>query len=101
MHPRQHVVEDVKAASAREVRSFCSELSATDKRVALAIAESVDGKVSDVRQLAGMSTNEFNPYRDRLIKRGIVDGSTHGYVSFTLPAFDQYVMSQGELPLSG
>lgn len=69
-----------------------SELSATDKKVALAIAESENGKVSDVRRLASMSTNDFNPYRDRLIKKGVVDGATHGYVAFTLPFFDRYVI---------
>ncbi len=41
---------------------------------------------------ADMSTNQFNPYRDRLVKKGLVDGSTHGYVSFTLPLFERYVV---------
>lgn len=69
-----------------------TELSATDRKVALAIAKSETGKVSDVRQLADMSTNQFNPYRDRLVKKGLIDGSTHGYVSFTLPLFERYVV---------
>ena len=69
-----------------------SELSANDKRVALAIAESEDGRVADVRERLAMSSNQFNPYRDRLVKKGIVDGSTHGLVSFTLPLFERYVI---------
>ena len=39
-----------------------------------------------------METNEFNPYRKRLIKKGIVSGEMRGYVYFTLPLFDEYVI---------
>ena len=42
--------------------------------------------------LLDMETNKFNPYRDRLIKRGVVSGDTYGYVSFTLPLFERYVI---------
>ena len=38
-----------------------------------------------------MTTNEFNPYRDRLIKKGIVDGNERGYIKFILPLFEKYV----------
>ena len=69
-----------------------SELSAIDRKVALAIAQSKDGKVSDVRETLGMTTNQFNPYRNRLVKKGVVDGSLHGYVSFTLPLFERYAI---------
>lgn len=51
-----------------------SELSAKDRLLAYGIATSPSGKVSDVREILGWSTNQFNPYRDRLVKRGIVDG---------------------------
>lgn len=69
-----------------------SELSEGDQRVAHAIASSPSSKVSDVRRLANMSTNQFNPYRDRLVKRGIVDGRTYGHVRFFLPLFERYVL---------
>lgn len=69
-----------------------SELSAGDKEVARAIAQAPSSKVHDVRQVANMSTNQFNPYRDRLVKKGVVDGTTYGHVSFTLPLFDRYVI---------
>ena len=38
-----------------------------------------------------MSANQFNPYRDRLVKKGVVNGSSYGRVSFTLPLFERYV----------
>lgn len=69
-----------------------SELSATDREVVAAIARSSTGAVSEVKQLLGMDANRFSPYRDRLVKRGVVDGGTYGKVSFTLPLFEQYVI---------
>ena len=39
-----------------------------------------------------MGTNQFNPYRDRLVKKGVVDGSTYGHVSLTLPLFGRNVL---------
>lgn len=69
-----------------------SELSAKDRMVAKAIADEKSGKIKDIRERLGMETNEFNPYRKRLIKKGIVSGEMRGYVYFTLPLFAQYVI---------
>jgi len=69
-----------------------SELSRGDRNVAWAIANSPSSKVRDIRERAHMSTNQFNPYRDRLIKKGIIDGATYGHVYFTLPLFERYVL---------
>lgn len=73
-----------------------SELSAGDKRLAWGIAQSKTGKVSDVRSILEMSTNQFNPYRTRLIRKGIVNGEERGYVRFTLPCFEDYVRENYE-----
>lgn len=69
-----------------------SELSQNDRKVAYGIAKSKSGKISEIRQLLGYETNQFNPYRKRLIKKGIINGDVRGYVSFTLPLFEKYVM---------
>ena len=69
-----------------------SELSPTDKKVSYAIAKTSDGKIIQVRENIGMTTNQFNPYRKRLIQKGIISGDEHGYVSFTLPFFKEYVL---------
>ena len=68
-----------------------SELSRKDKQVSHAIARSKDGKISDIRDTLKCSSNEFNPYRDRLIKKGIINGDERGYVRFTLPLFAEFV----------
>lgn len=38
-----------------------------------------------------MSTNQFNPYRDRIVKKGVVSGSSYGSMSFILPLFERCV----------
>ena len=67
-----------------------SELSEKDKRVAKGIAEVKSGSVKDIREHLGLEANEFNPYRKRLIRKGIVSGDVRGYLHFTLPLFDRY-----------
>lgn len=68
-----------------------SELSMKDRLVAKAIVDTDSKIIKDIRDLLNMSTNEFNPYRQRLIKKGIVDGSKRGYLYFTLPLFENYI----------
>lgn len=46
-----------------------SELSQKDRIVARGIAETESGKIKEIREHLGMETNEFNPYRKRLIKK--------------------------------
>lgn len=69
-----------------------SELSRKDRVVARGIAETDSGKIKDIREYLGMETNQFNPYRKRLIKKGILSGEMRGYVYFTLPLFEDYVL---------
>lgn len=69
-----------------------SELSQKDRIVAKGIADIKSGKIKEIRDAIGMETNEFNPYRKRLIRKGIVSGETRGYVYFTLPLFEEYVI---------
>ncbi len=69
-----------------------SELSTRDKQIAYAIAQCPAGKVKDVRERLQIENNAFNPYRKRMIKKGIVDGSEYGVVKFTLPFFERFVI---------
>ncbi len=69
-----------------------SELSQKDRIVAKGIADIKSGKIKEIRDAIGMETNEFNPYRKRLIRKGIVSGEKRGYVYFTLPLFEEYVI---------
>lgn len=69
-----------------------SELSPKDKEILYGIAVSKDSQVKTIRQQLKMDTNSFNPYRKRLIKKGILNGAERGSLTFTLPAFEKFVI---------
>lgn len=73
-----------------------SELSPLDKRILNAAARAKSRKVEDIRSLLGMASNEFSPYRDRLIRRDLLSGEERGYIKFTLPLFEDYVTDNYE-----
>ena len=68
-----------------------SEMSAGDRKLAYGVAMSQTGKAKEIREILNLEDNEYSPYRNRLVKRGILDGNQHGYVKFTLPLFDSFV----------
>ncbi|WP_028263448.1 ATP-binding protein [Atopobium fossor] len=67
-----------------------SELSEKDRFVVRGIADAEGGKVAEVRKKLHMESNEFNPYRQRLIRKGVINGDKRGYVYFTLPFFGEF-----------
>ncbi|MBQ0050908.1 MAG: hypothetical protein KBT11_02455 [Treponema sp.] len=69
-----------------------SELSPKDKTVLYGIATSSDSQIKTIRQNLKMDTNSFNPYRKRLIKKGILNGEERGFLTFVLPAFEKFVI---------
>lgn len=69
-----------------------SELSPGDRKFAYGTAKSKTSRAREIKQILHMSDQAYAPYRDRLIKRGILDGREHGYVRFTLPLFEEYVL---------
>lgn len=71
-----------------------SELSNKDQKVLSAMIKTQTGRIVDIRNLLGMNTNQFNPYRARLIRKGIVNGDQYGYLRFALPLFDEFVKEQ-------
>ncbi len=67
------------------------ELSAEDKRVLYAMANTPGGNVASIREQLHVSSNRFTPYRTRLIRKGIINGDAYGIVRFSLPLFDGFV----------
>ena len=66
-------------------------------RGALRHCQVKSGCIGDIRALLGLSTNEFNPYRQRLIRKDIISGEERDYVRLLLPFFDQYVLAYYDL----
>ena len=71
-----------------------SELSGKDRETVLAIARSAEGKVAETRNILNWSANQFNPYRDRLLKGGIISSPGPGLIAFALPWFDQFALEK-------
>lgn len=69
-----------------------SELSAKDKIVMSAMADTTDGKVDSIREKSSMNSNTFTVYRSRLLKRGIIKAREYGHLSFVLPRFKEFII---------
>ena len=69
-----------------------TEMSKKDKAVLFAVANS-DGSVKQVKSNLGMEDNQFSPYRERLLRKGVLEASGYGTVELTLPLFREYVLA--------
>ena len=69
-----------------------SELSEKDREVVTTMIE-MDGKirVKDLRDKLGVDSSKFSHYRDRLKRKGVVNLSDYGYISFSLPYFKEFI----------
>ena len=68
-----------------------SELSELDKEILTEPATGEENKVKDIREKLQMSSSLFSVYRDRLKRKGVVDTSEYGKITFALPKFGEYV----------
>lgn len=69
-----------------------SELSEKDREVISIMIEMAEKiKVKDLRERLNVDSSKFSHYRDRLKRKGIVDLSEYGYISFSLPYFKEFI----------
>ena len=73
-----------------------SELSRKDRVVITGIAHCPGGKRKEIVDYLGFKEHEINQYRKRLIKKGLINGDEYGYMKFTLPLFEQFVLEKEE-----
>lgn len=69
------------------------ECSPNDRKVCKAIADSKNGSYKEICSLLNWKGNQLNPYRKRLIDKQIIRSKGKGFVAFTLPYFDEYVIN--------
>ncbi len=74
-----------------------TDLSPAEKKIVAIVANTKGGTVKARELIKQMDTksNVYSVQRDRLIKKGIIDGSEYGTVSLTLPRFEEYVRAVG------
>lgn len=71
-----------------------SELSGQDKKILSAMAKTDNFKVEAIRKSAGVASNTFSVYRDRLLKKGLVTSPEYGFLEFSLPKFREFVRTK-------
>lgn len=74
-----------------------SELSPRELELVSHIALHDHKEVSKLKEDLNLAGNQFSVYRDRLIKKGILDGSRRGMVTFALPFFEDYIREHTEM----
>ena len=88
---RQVITKYKRYVSEYSYDKIWAELSAKDREILYGIATTPTGKIADIRKTLDITTNEFNPYRKRLIRKGLIDGEQYGYVKLVLPFFEEYI----------
>ncbi|WP_435749004.1 hypothetical protein [Microbacterium sp. PMB16] len=71
--------------------------SSKQRELLSAIAElgGRDVKREDIAARLGVTTQSISMARDGLLRRGIIDATRHGRVSFTVPGFTEWILEQG------
>ena len=67
------------------------DLSGKEKEIITLLSENGEMRTKDIIAKVGSTDKVFSVQRDRLIKKGIVDGSKFGLLSLALPRFDEFV----------
>ena len=67
-------------------KKIWSSLSEVDRNVVRALSDD-KVKVAEICSRLNMQSSSFSRYRERLVKKGVLDASQHGYVSLLLPRF--------------
>lgn len=71
-----------------------SELSSNDKKILKAFTNDGINSVDNLMLKSKMKKNIFSVYRDRLIKRGIIESPEYGKLSLKLPRFYEFLERQ-------
>ena len=67
-----------------------TELSSNDKKIIEAFTSDGVMKVEDLIKITDMDKKTFSVYRDRLVKRGILDAPEYGKLCLKLPRFYEF-----------
>ncbi len=70
------------------------ELSEKDKEVLMVMANNNLDTVKDVREHMNLESNAFSVYRNRLLRKGVLDSKGYGKLEFALPYFKDFVLIQ-------
>ena len=69
-------------------RKIWDSLTQNERRIIRCMSED-NMKVEKLRQALNMSAGTFSKYREKMLKSGVITSTGHGYVSLTLPRFNE------------
>lgn len=73
-----------------------SEASDNEQKILFSFKGNESFKVEELRKEGGWDSKAFSVYRDRLIKKGILESPKYGYLRFVLPRFYEYLITKSE-----
>lgn len=73
-------------------KKIWSTLSEHDKKI-LSVFDESSVKIKTICDKTGIPSTSFSRYRERLINRGLLISSQHGYLSLALPRFSNIIVS--------
>lgn len=76
-----------------------SGLSEQDRNVVLQLSDNKAVKVKEICETIGMSSATFSKYRERLMNKGLISASQHGYIELALPRFRKICEYYCSMPL--
>ena len=69
-----------------------SELSSFDRDIMIALSQMEEPvRVKNLRDKIKMDSSLFSVYRERLLRKGVIDTSNYGYISIALPRFAEFI----------
>lgn len=87
----EHLIPELKAELfAYSYEKIWDEMTETDRFLVGLLVDKDEYKREEVLKLMGARSGNYSMYRDRLIKRGILEGR-QAYISLALPFFADYV----------
>ncbi len=101
MWEKECTLEEALPLFDERMSEYCYEkiwhdCSQAERNIITAIAMCGKIKTSDLTDMIGGNKNSFSVQRNRLIKKGILDGRQFGYLSLALPRFEVFVNAQIE-----
>ena len=92
---RNETLEDILSKLKSELFAYSyekiwEEMTEMDRFLAGLLTEKEEYKRDEILKLMGEKAGSYSMYRDRLIKRGILN-NRQGYVSLALPYFADYI----------
>lgn len=91
-------IEEAISSFDERMSGYCYEkiwedLSEKEKEIIALLAKNGKMKTKDIVDNIGTTAKTFSVQRDRLIKKGIIDGREYGTVCLLLPRFEEFVQA--------